>query len=922
MGKEMKIKSIKRVVLDTPKQFYDVVESLPNHNFVIATTSGGVVSHNCSFEDEINFASMTTDVEKIKAKQKHLISQVDARMQSRFMKGTKLPTLNIIASSKTSDQSFLDGYINTKKKNESKTTLIIDEPQWVVRNDKDSPIKFYVAVGNKFLASEVLPRDASETVIDSYRSKGYQMMKVPIGYWEAFNDNVELALTDIAGISTTSALKYISGVRLNEIKLDGYENPFSREVLEVGTGDDLQYSQFFDTSKVSNLLKSKPLYIHLDMSKSGDRTGIAGVWIMGKRLGHGNDKQSREAYYKVAFSVAIKAPKGFEVSFEKNRTFVRWLRSQGFNIKGVTMDTYQSAQIKQQLIADGFKADILSVDRLSNIDGTRTKACLPYVNFKSIIYEKRLELYRKCDLLTDEIIGLEKEPDGHIEHSEGGTQGCFTGDTKVRLVDGRSLTFFQLVEEYERGKQNYVYSVNIERECIEARPIKKVWLTLHDQPLVRVTLDNGEQIKCTPNHLFMLRNGSYVEARDLIAGDSLMPLYTKVATAGLRGYRLCFNPFEEKWHYEHRQFAVAVDDVRYLVHHLDCNPLNNNPDNLIWCSRARHQQLHAEISTGAHSAAAEQKRSQSLSAYYKNNRDNPVFLERNKKIKRAALLRSGDPQRIETGMSKKELQQLNGQRLRQEAAARKKAKQDRITAIETKYNVTWDTLSHQERDKYGLLYTRAMHPEIEERIAEKVSENHAAGKYEKAHQALQWCNEQRKLLKQLFPVVDPDRFFELFGIDYESLPARQRGVWNNRYREKLYSLTNHKVVKVEWLNETSDVYDLEVDETHNFALDAGVFVHNSKDICDALCGSLYSASQHLEEYAFDYGESIDDTLRVNTFNTSREQVQNQINVAFEQELQDLLTPKSIKEQMKKDKEANDTYQYNSPAYVSQGMLIW
>ena len=519
MGKEMKIKSIKRVVLDTPKQFYDVVESLPNHNFVIATTSGGVVSHNCSFEDEINFASMTTDVEKIKAKQKHLISQVDARMQSRFMKGTKLPTLNIIASSKTSDQSFLDGYINTKKKNESKTTLIIDEPQWVVRNDKDSPVKFYVAVGNKFLASEVLPRDASETVIDSYRSKGYQMMKVPIGYWEAFNDNVELALTDIAGISTTSALKYISGVRLNEIKLDGYENPFSREVLEVGTGDDLQYSQFFDTSKVSSLLKSKPLYIHLDMSKSGDRTGIAGVWIMGKRLGHGNDKQSREAYYKVAFSVAIKAPKGFEVSFEKNRTFVRWLRSQGFNIKGVTMDTYQSAQIKQQLIADGFKADILSVDRLSNIDGTRTKACLPYVNFKSIIYEKRLELYRKCDLLTDEIIGLEKEPDGHIEHSEGGTQG-------------------------------------------------------------------------------------------------------------------------------------------------------------------------------------------------------------------------------------------------------------------------------------------------------------------------------------------------------------------------------------------------------------------SKDICDALCGSLYSASQHLEEYAFDYGESIDDTLKVNTFNTSREQVQNQINVAFEQELQDLLTPKSIKEQMKKDKEANDAYQYNSPAYVSQGMLIW
>lgn len=374
----------------------------------------------CSFEDEINFSSMTTDVEKIKMKAKHLISQVDARMQSRFMKGTKLPTLNIIASSKTSDQSFLDNYINTKKKNESATTLIVDEPQWVVRNDKDSPIKFFVAVGNKFLASEVLPKDASPLLIESYRAKGYQMMQVPIGYWEAFNDNVELALTDIAGISTTSALKYISGVRLNEIKVNTYKNPFTRDIIEVGTGDDLQYSQFFDIQVVPLSCKQRPLYIHLDLSKSGDKTGIAGVWIMGKRPGQGKDK---EAYYKVAFSVSIKAPKGYEISFEKSRTFIRWLKSQGFKIKGVSTDTYQSAQIQQQLTADGFNVKTLSVDRLDNIQGTKTKVCLPYAFFKSAIYEKRLELYSKCDLLTDEIVGLEKEPDGHIEHPEGGTQG-------------------------------------------------------------------------------------------------------------------------------------------------------------------------------------------------------------------------------------------------------------------------------------------------------------------------------------------------------------------------------------------------------------------------------------------------------------------------------------------------------------------
>jgi phage baseplate assembly protein W len=46
--------------------------------------------------------------------------------------------------------------------------------------------------------------------------------------------------------------------------------------------------------------------------------------------------------------------------------------------------------------------------------------------------------------------------------------------------------------------------------------------------LVQVALDNGEVVKCTPDHPWMLRDGSYREAKDLKPGDSLMPLYRKV----------------------------------------------------------------------------------------------------------------------------------------------------------------------------------------------------------------------------------------------------------------------------------------------------------------------------------------------------------------------------------------------------------
>jgi len=108
------------------------LEYWPNKHIELITASSNnqVIGRAifANFTDEVNFG-LTTDVEKLKKKQLQLISQIDARMRSRFMRGTYLPTLNILASSKNSDQSFLESYIESKRKNESTTTLIVDEPQ-------------------------------------------------------------------------------------------------------------------------------------------------------------------------------------------------------------------------------------------------------------------------------------------------------------------------------------------------------------------------------------------------------------------------------------------------------------------------------------------------------------------------------------------------------------------------------------------------------------------------------------------------------------------------------------------------------------------------------------------------------------------------------------------------------------------------
>lgn len=375
----------------------------------------------CNLTDEVNFG-IGNDVEKKKAKQKKLIAQIDARMRSRFLRGTYLPTLNIIISSKDTEQAFLDSYINIKKQNESKTTLIIDEAQWVVDPRKGSPEDpgaFYVAVGGKFLAHELLPPGLPEEEVAKYREKGYYLLKIPPGYREDFETNLDQALMDIAGISTSSNTKYISGVRLNQTKVDTYKNPFMKDIIEVGNSPDdkLQYANFFDLAQVDPRDLTRPLFIHLDMSLSGDKTGIAGVWITGKRPQlAGEEDASRDLQYKLAFSVSVKAPKGFQVSFEKNRNFIRWLRDRGFAIKGVSSDTYQSAQIQQDLKSDGFKTELISVDRVDN----QSRICLPYHYLKSAINERRVQIYKKCDLLTDELVGLERLSNGHIDHTSDG----------------------------------------------------------------------------------------------------------------------------------------------------------------------------------------------------------------------------------------------------------------------------------------------------------------------------------------------------------------------------------------------------------------------------------------------------------------------------------------------------------------------
>ncbi len=101
--------------------------------------------------------------------------------------------------------------------------------------------------------------------------------------------------------------------------------------------------------------------------------------------------------------------------------------------------------------------------------------------------------------------------------------GCFSGDTKVALVDGRSLSFKELIKEDGEGKQNYCYTINKENN-IAVGLIENPRITKKNAPVIKIILDNDEEIICTPDHRFMLRDCSYCMANNLTDISSLKQL--------------------------------------------------------------------------------------------------------------------------------------------------------------------------------------------------------------------------------------------------------------------------------------------------------------------------------------------------------------------------------------------------------------
>ncbi|WFF09530.1 ATP-binding protein [Micromonospora sp. WMMD1076] len=356
--------------------------------------------------------------------------------------------------------------------------------------------------------------------------------------------------------------------------------------------------------------------------------------------------------------------------------------------------------------------------------------------------------------------------------------GCFTGDTMVALASGEARSFADLAADWARGVSHFGYTTNKAGRVVVA-PLEEPRLTKRNAELVRVTLDDGESIRCTPDHLFRLRDGSYRRADALTPGDSLMPLYRRLSSKAeghnLHGYEQIWmndraewvytHYLADAWNIRHGRDSAAAERARLFF----ADPARREE----WRKRSVGQWQDEDLRTWRSQKTSEQftdpaERERQRNAVLAWHESNPEF--RRAHSRRMAGRMSGPT----TG----HLAKAQAGRARYVAGV---PRAERVA---------------QQNEGRRMAALRRLAPLVSLADAEMAAAYEAERK-RSARTGLRF-----------------DRLLALHGGDYE------------RVRDAV-ALVNHSVASVERLSETADVYDLTVEGYHNFALEAGVFVHNS-----------------------------------------------------------------------------------------------
>ena len=348
---------------------------------------------------------------------------------------------------------------------------------------------------------------------------------------------------------------------------------------------------------------------------------------------------------------------------------------------------------------------------------------------------------------------------------------CCTGDTKIKLLDGTSKRIDEIINS------TWLYGFNGER--IIPTLCKSVRKTGEDVDVYKITLDNGESVKFTAEHLFLMRDGSYKQVSELKTGDSFLPLNSTPSKSSPLGYEKIYQPVTKKWEFTHRRVMKEItrrwSENEEVIHHKDFNSLNNSPENLVRMKAAEHHHMHKELS---------QRNGWKVSLANKGKKKSE---QHNKRVSIGIKewWKTVDRQKISESVSK---------------TLKHKWANDK---------------NYREKMRKRPVYTGDLSPRFNKNISN-----------EKLFATLNVSNSLKDVLCEL-------------GCNRQFVFRRLKCAGYSGFI-KYKTRNNHRVISVEYFGK-EDVYDIEVPSTHNFGLSAGIFVHNSVDMIQTLNSAGFKA---------------------------------------------------------------------------------
>lgn len=394
---------------------------------VISTDLFGV------FLDEMNFlreggAGKVGNI----AKARDIYSQTTIRRRSRYLKQGFDPSFSILVSSSTHDQSFTEerkrkAEEQRQKGKEQVKTYFTNTSMWTAKpkgtystetflvfNGGAKVDPFIVEDVRDFINIASLTEDRviiralldQELSIHELYAKLPQHLRdtiseVPVDFLPDFKENILEALASLAGVSISPSNRLFSSRQLwaDSISPD-LAHPFRKETLPITVKNGLTITSFFDPEVLfkDGEFRRHPeaaRYLHVDQSLGAkDYTGVSMVHVadmvedplVGIHL----------PIVETDFMLRIENPNsGDKINLEEIVKFILYLRNKHFVQFGlVSYDQYQSEMALQILIANGIRAERVSVDRTDK-RWTTLVALLESGRFRQYWYEPFTEEFFK-----------------------------------------------------------------------------------------------------------------------------------------------------------------------------------------------------------------------------------------------------------------------------------------------------------------------------------------------------------------------------------------------------------------------------------------------------------------------------------------------------------------------------------------------